>query len=151
MVNVQYYTDGSYNTKTDCGAFAYVAYIGNTTFNVESSYKRGTSALEMEIKAIRWALKNAHAHNFKDITINTDCSQIVTAVNEGHCERWFTEGVDVAYKHEWNMLAIQLTTLNRKGVKIEFKHVLGHDTNQRNNRVDAIAKKERRRLEDDVI
>lgn len=129
--NVEFYVDGSYNSKTDKVGYAYVGLIdGNLTFKGSSNLSNKTRLRNIfgEITAAYAAVIIAKKHGYSRIKIYYDYSGI---------EEWVTGNWTAKSQITQNYARL----MRNSGVSIEFVKVKAHSGNKWNEVVDEMARK----------
>lgn len=128
------YTDGSYKSSIDCGAYGILIYdeSGNLIKKLSQGYK-GTTNNRMELMAVLETLKW-----FKEpsnITIISDSMYVVNTINEGWLKKWFD---DKDYsKSNLDLWFQVLDYLDYH--KVTMLWTKGHASDDINNQVDELA------------
>ncbi|MDK2839542.1 MAG: ribonuclease H-related protein [Thermosipho sp. (in: thermotogales)] len=129
--NVEFYVDGSYNSKADKVGYAYVGLIdGNLTFKGSAvlSNKAGLRNVFGEITAAYAAVIIAKKHGYSRIKIYYDYSGV---------EEWVTGN----WKAKNQITQNYARLMRNSGVSIEFVKVKAHSGNKWNEVVDEMARK----------
>lgn len=144
MKKVEIYTDGACSGNPGPGGFcAILSYKNNE--KVVSGAEENTTNNRMELLAV---IKGLAALKVPcDVKLHTDSAYVSNAINNNWLQNWQLNGWKNSQKKEvlnrdlWEQL---LDLLDKH--KVKFIKVKGHSTDEKNNRCDAIAKKESEKI-----
>ena len=134
---LEIYTDGACSGNPGPGGWAYVLKYGDST-KEESGYVDNTTNNRMEILAVIRGLQSIKRQC--EITVYSDSSYVVNAVNQNWIRNWQNNGwrtsakQDVKNRDLWE----ELIALNNK-FSPKYIWVKGHSNNEWNNRCDFLA------------
>lgn len=142
--HIQIYTDGSCNTTTGDGGWAYL--LSYKDFEKEASgYEKGTTNNRMELTAAVKALE-ALKEPCK-VTLTTDSKYLKNAFTDGWLDNWQRNGWKTANKQAVKNKDLWLELLRLSEYHdLSWAWAKGHDGHEENERVDKLALKARKRL-----
>lgn len=140
MKKVEIYTDGACSGNPGPGGFCAILSYKNHE-KIVSGAEKDTTNNRMELLAV---IKGLSALKEPcDVKLHTDSAYVSNAVNNSWLQNWQLNGwknsqkKDVLNKELWEEL-LELLVKH----KVKFIKVKGHSTDEKNNRCDAIARKE---------
>ncbi len=149
MKNIEIYTDGACSGNPGPGGYcAILSYQQNE--RIVSGGEENTTNNRMELRGViegLMALKEACR-----VKLYTDSAYVANAINNGWIEDWQLNGWKNSQKKEvlnrdlWEKL-LELLSVH----KVEFIKVKGHSDDEKNNRCDAIARKEIEKINKKII
>lgn len=126
MSNIEIYTDGAYSSSRNQGGWAFVVLKdGNRVASAFDAVKDTTNN-RMEVQSAIEAVKHMKEQEQRDITIFSDSMYVIGTMSQN-------------WKRKKNVdLWIQMDEAC-EGMKIEWKHVKGHEGDVWNERCDMLA------------
>lgn len=146
-MNLEIYTDGSWNTKTKAGGWAYTIESTEGHFIEDGGYSSKTTNNRMELNAIAQALIyteeviKAKGYNIENIVINTDSSYCITMINN-LLESNETDALHQKVKNS-GIINYIVNLIKGLGCTFKIKHVAGHSASKQNDYVDRLAVQKR--------
>jgi ribonuclease HI len=135
--HVYIYTDGSCDTTTGAGGWAYLLVYGNHKKEA-SSYEADTTNNRMELTAAVKALETLKEPC--DVTLTTDSQYLRKAFTEGWLDKWQRNGWKTSGKESVKNQDLweELLTLS-KNHRLVWEWTEGHAGHPENERVDRLA------------
>jgi len=157
MEDIICYTDGSCDTKTGKGGWAYIIKRKNDE-EIKQGRERIATNNRMELTAVCKALESILTRDIEkgiledtlDVLVVSDSNYVVENINRERYIDWVTsgwktkEGSTVANIDLWSRLLIIFLYLEAYSCSIEFRHVKSHNGHKENERVDKLAVKARK-------
>lgn len=148
LKKVDLYTDGACSGNPGAGGWAAIL-IYNGKEKVLSGGELETTNNKMEILSV---IKGLEALKEKcEVTVYSDSQYLVAPFLDGYIDSWILSGWRLADKKPvknqeyWKRL-IELTSIH----KVNFVKVKGHADNENNNRCDAYARSEIKKLQQNI-
>ncbi len=133
MAQLIIYTDGSARGNPGPGGYGAILQWGTVRKEISQGYRKTTNN-RMELMAVIAALESLTRENV-DVTIYSDSSYVVDAVEKGWVFNWVKKG----FKDKKNPDLWKRFLESYKKHKIKFVWVKGHAENPMNNRCDELA------------
>lgn len=152
---LDFYTDGSFSSKTEMGGWASVCVEDGNIIDSQTGYEPYSTNNRMELMAFLSALENSdtiETVNTK-VTIYTDSAYIANCFAQGWYSKWMSNGwrtsdkQDVKNQDLWRRIVALYIKLKNK-LDLSIIKVKSHSDNQFNNYADLLAVKSRRKLEE---
>lgn len=139
-MKVLIYTDGSSRGNPGSGAYAFLVKTDSDVYEGAKQYDNVTNN-QMELMAIAAGLDYVKDKNFTDVLLKSDSEYAIKGINiwmKGWKKNnWKTAAKkDVKNQDIWKQIDSLVSNLN--GVNLKFEHVLGHNGEKYNERVDAL-------------
>lgn len=134
------YTDGSSRGNPGSGAYAFLVKTDTDVYEGAKQYDNVTNN-QMELMAIAAGLEYIKDKNFTDVLLKSDSEYAIKGINiwmnGWKKNNWKTSAKkDVKNKGIWEQIDSLILKLN--SVNLKFEHVLGHNGEKYNERVDAL-------------
>ena len=139
-MKVLVYTDGSSRGNPGSGAYAFLVKTDKEVFEGAKQYDNVTNN-QMELLAIASALDFIKDKKYTDVLLKSDSEYAVKGINTW-MKGWKKNGWKTAAKKEvknqdiWKQIDSLLESFDLSEIK--FEHVLGHNGEKYNERVDAL-------------
>lgn len=139
-MKVLVYTDGSSRGNPGSGAYGFLVKTDTHVYEGAKQYDNVTNN-QMELLAIAAALSFIKDKNYTDVLLKSDSEYAVKGINTW-IKGWKKNGWKTAAKKEvknqdiWKQIDSLLE--NFDATQIKFEHVLGHNGEKYNERVDAL-------------
>lgn len=154
MRQLNFYTDGSYSSKTKFGGWAAVCLEDDMIIDTQTGAEADTSNNRMELTAILSALENANTIESGNtyVTIYTDSAYAANALNDGWYINWMGNGWHTADRQRvknqdlWGRI-ISLYIKLKHSVHLQVVKVAGHTGDKWNEYVNDLAIKNRNAAE----
>ena len=158
MINLIYYTDGSWSNKTKNGgwAWALISENNSSVLQHETGMEPYSTNNRMELKALSQALKNLAAQQsiLSDVKaiFYIDSALICNCLNEKWYSTWMSNNwktadrQDVKNKELWSEILVNYIKL-KKVCDIKIVKVSSHTNNRWNDFVDKLAVDARKQLD----
>lgn len=155
MRQVDFYTDGSYSSKTQFGGWASICLEDGMIIDTQSGYEPYSSNNRMELTAFLSALENADTIETGNthVTVYTDSAYVANALNNNWYTNWMHNGWRTADRQKvknqdlWGRI-ISLYIKLKKAVNLKVVKVAGHTGNKWNEYVNDLAIKKRNEFEE---
>lgn len=139
-MKVLVYTDGSSRGNPGSGAYGFLVKTDSDVYEGAKQYDNVTNN-QMELMGIAAALDYIKDKDYKDVLLKSDSEYAVKGINTW-MKGWKKNGWKTAAKKEvknqdiWKQIDSLLANFDLKNIK--FEHVLGHNGEKYNERVDAL-------------
>ena len=134
---IEIYTDGAASGNPGPGGYACVIIRGDGTIEEKVGGEKFTTNNRMELMAVIVALENVLSEKKSKITLYSDSTYVVKAVNEG----WFNNWLKINFKNKKNEdLWRRFNDAYSQFSNIKFVWVRGHAGNYYNERCDKLAR-----------
>ena len=126
VTSLEIYCDGAFSSLRQLGGWAIVVIRNgekiHSSFFPISGGTNNTAEIQAVLEAINWAKEN----NYNNLTILTDSMYVIGTASKG-------------WKRNKNIELLANLDKAMENLKIEFKHVKGHEGNKWNELCDALA------------
>lgn len=136
------YTDGSSRGNPGSGAYAFLVKTDTNIYEEAKQYDNVTNN-QMELSAILKSLEYIKDKNYSDVLIKSDSEYAVKGINVW-LAGWKRNGWKTSTKKEvknqdlWFKIDETINEIQSKNTMLSFEHVLGHNGEKYNERVDQL-------------
>lgn len=151
---LEFYTDGSYSSKTEMGGWAAICLEDDMIIDERSGYEPYSTNNRMEITAALSVFENIDTIQTTNtaVKIYMDSAYVSNMFNQGWYKTWLKNGWKTADKQDVKnqdllrrLISLYIKLKDR--FNIEIIKVAGHTGNKWNTYVDALAVRSRKELE----
>lgn len=151
---LEFYTDGSYSSKSEIGAWAAICLEDNSIIDTQKGLEPFSSNNRMELLAILSALENANTIETKNtkVVIYTDSAYAANCFNQKWYLNWINNGWKTADRQDiknqdlWRRIISLYIKLSVK-LGLTIQKVPGHQGVKWNEYVDLLAQSTRMKAE----